>query len=354
MKGFKTNDNLPYPNYKDVFRLLDEEQIFLYYIPDLVLNSRISSPLGGTDKHPSFSVFWSYRKHKFIFKDFRYGYTGDCVDFVRYYFNFNSNTEACMKILKDFNIEGFRINESILNTPSDGNHVKLVNSLPKKRNAIRIKVTVREWKKYDLDYWNRYGINQKALKLANIYPISHYFLNNSIRKADKHAYAYVEKKDKKITFKIYQPFNKAGMKWRSNNDLSVWELWELLPQTHDFLVITKSRKDALSIMCTTGIPATSLQAEGTIPKKQVIDELRSRFKHIFLFYDNDFDSSENWGQMYSKKLSEKFELPDIFIPDEYESKDYTDFIIKYSIEEAKQMLWFLIKQQLNERTINNI
>lgn len=345
MKGFSGNNALPYPNYKDVFELLDEEAILQYYIPNLELNSKFKSPLGDSDDNPSFSVFWSYRKHKYIFKDFRYGYSGDCIDFVRHLYGYSNNSQACMRIFKDFNVKGFTISPDIQEVSSNLVH-NVVKKLPMKKEGVSIHVTLREWSKHDLDYWMRFGITLSALKSASIFPISHYFLNGSIRKADKYAYAFVEKKDDKITFKIYQPYNNAGMKWRSNNDLSVWELWELLPEKHSFLIITKSRKDALSIMCTTGIPATSLQAEGTIPKSQVIDELKERFTHIFLFYDNDFDASENWGQLYSEKLSKQFDIPSIFIPVSYQAKDYTDFIVKYNIAKAKEVLLHLIKQQL--------
>lgn len=350
MKGFKANIGLPIPNYTDVFKLLDEANIFAYYVPNLEFNTSIKSPLGEPDNKPSFSVFWSYRKHKFIFKEHRYGYIGDCVDFVRYYFGYKNNTKACMKIFNDFGITGFKIDDDI-DRKVITDHTKIqVDVLSKRRQSAKIKVTVRDWEKYDLDYWAKYGLNKQWLKFGGIYPISFYYITQygytDIRKADKYAYVYVEHKDSKVTYKIYQPFNKVGLKWRSNNNNSIWELWNCLPQTYDFLIITKSRKDALSIMATADIPATSLQAEGTIPKPQVIKELKERFKNIFLLYDNDYDADENWGQGYSKKLSKKFELPDIFIPDKFESKDYTDFIIKYSIKEAKYMLWNLIKKKL--------
>ena len=349
MQGFIPDDRLPIPNYTDVFKLLNEADIFSYYIPNIVLNGRFPSPLGEKDNNPSFSVFWSYRKHKFIFKDFRYGYTGDVIDFVRYYFGYLNNDKACMRIMNDFDIPGFRI-DSDIDKSTMVTHDKII-SLPRKRTSIKIKVTVRDWEKYDLDYWGKYGITKKWLEYGRIYPISFYYLNGSIRKADKYAYAYIEQKDGKITYKIYQPFNKAGAKWRSDNNSSVWELWDLLPDKHDCLIITKSRKDALSIMSISGIPATALQAEGTIPKPHVVNQLKERFKNIFLFYDNDYDASENWGQNYSKKLSDKFKLPSIYIPDEYESKDYTDFIIKYDIKKAKKLL---LKLTNYERTINNI
>ena len=345
MQGFQANSQAPTPTYKDVFRLLDEEQIFQYYIPGLALNTSMPSPIGKADKHPSFSVFWSYRKHKFLFKEHRYGYSGDCIDFVMYFFGYHSNAKACMKIFKDFGIKGFRSDDDIIAPSVVFDHKTVIKKLPK-RQGITVRVKVRDWNEDDLDYWATYGITKEWLTRGMIYPIEYYYLNQAMRKADKLAYAYIERKDGKVTYKIYQPHNLHHRKWISSNDASVWELWNCIPESGPFLIITKSRKDALSVMATTGIPATSLQAEGTIPKTQVVDEIKSRFTNVFLLYDNDYSSDVNWGQDYCKKLSEQFELPYITIPDKHQAKDYTDFIEKYSITKAKKLLWFLIKQQL--------
>jgi len=345
MDGFKANEAVPIPNYKDVFKELDEERIYSYYIPNLEFNTSILSPLGDPDTRPSFSVFWSYRKLKYLFKEHRYGWTGDVVDFVRLYFNYRDNTKACMRILHDFGVEGYKIDDDILFTSPTfiGGQIKVAK---KRARNVKLDVTIRDWEPHDLNFWGKWGYNEKWLKFTDIYPIKYYFFNGNAVLADRFAYVYVERKDGEITYKIYQPFNTKQRKWMSNNNSSVWELWSKLPKTHDKLIITKSRKDAGSIMATAGIPATALQAEGTIPKNHVVDELKSRFKRIWLFYDNDYDSDRNYGQEYAMKLSETFEIPNIVIPSDMKSKDYTDFIVKYSIDNAVEMLNYLIENEI--------
>jgi len=351
MKGFKGRklEDKPLPNFKDVYDRIPAEQIYAFYIPGVVLNSTMSSPLGDKDNVSSFSIFWSYRKNKYLWKDFRYGWFGDAIDFVQRLFGYTSQVEACMKIFNDFGIDDFYIFKELTTTINPGNSKISVKSKTKRKSKLQI--TIRDWNQNDISFWGQYGITTKWLKYANIYPIKYFYIDGNIKIADKLAYAYVENKDGNITYKIYQPLIKIGKKWLSNNDSSVWELWHMLPKTHDYLIITKSRKDALSIMATMNIPATSLQAEGTIPKDNVIDELKQRFKYIFLFYDNDFDKKTNYGREYGRKLSELFDLPQIEIHEIHQEKDYSDLVKNKGIKYARTVLWQLIKKELLKHLI---
>lgn len=344
MIGFNNNISKPLPDFNKVLQQVNELDIFRNYIPDLKLNCAIISPF-RKDEIPSFSVFWSHRLNKYLFKEHRYGWYGDCIDFVQRYFNLNSLMEATMKVCKDFNLDEYEIYEFIEQThPVYSTSSLKVKEYPKKPNKLNIQIQVRDWNNLDIKYWLQYGITLKWLNLAHIYPIKYFWIEGNMKIADELAYAYLENKDGENTYKIYQPYNKVR-KWSNNNDKSVWELWRLLPESHDFLIITKSRKDALSIMATLNIPATSLQAEGTIPKNSVIEELKHRFKYIMLLYDNDFDKHDNYGRMYGEKLSKKFNLPQIELPEIYGEKDYSDLVKKYGVKFSKNVLWFIIKQK---------
>lgn len=353
-KGQKSRDK-PFPSYEDILKRLTSEQIFTQYIPDVKFNVTVPSPLGSKDDRPSFSVFWSNRKNKYLFKDHRYGWHGDGIDYVQYLFGFSTQTEACMQICLDFGIEGFYINEN-LEQLYNNSGVKLKSSKPKPRVAVKIQITIRDWIHEDTVFWGQYGITLKWLKYARIFPIKYYYINGNVKIADKLAYAYVETKDGKPTYKIYQPYAEHLKKWISNNDSSVWELWDMLPETHDFLIITKSRKDALAIMATMHIPATSLQAEGTVPKVVVIESLKIRFPNIFFLYDNDFDKETNYGRLYGKKLSDMFDIPQIELPEEFGEKDYSDLVKSHGIIKARKILWRILKvsviKNLRERNDN--
>lgn len=341
MKGF--TEGKPYPTYKDVYEKVGAESVFSTYMHTSFRTGSHLSPIGTRDRHASFAIFYSHRKGKYMFKEFRYGYTGDCVDLVRYIFNYPSNSKACMRILHDFGIEGYHIDADILTVATPGLTVNKLPSVTPPERIVEIQVTVRRWELYDIIYWGQYGITEKWLKRGHVYPISHYYVNGNMRYADTYAYAYIEKKDGVITYKIYQPYAEKRKKWLNDNDSSVWELWDLLPEKFPLLIITKSRKDALSIMSTTGIPSTALQSEGTKPKPQVMDELKRRFNRIIVFYDNDFDKDTNYGLRYAKMLGEEYGLETIMIPSEYGEKDYSDFVKRYGPSKARKLFEELIK-----------
>ena len=350
MEGFKGQESRDkrMPTYEDIYDRIPTEQIFAHYIPDLIFNQSMSSPLGNKDDRPSFSVFWSNKHNKYLFKEHRYGWFGDCIDFVQRLFGYKTQTEACMKICVDFGIDDFYIFKE-LQQYSNNSGITPLKVKVRPRISVTIQVTIRKWNQQDINFWGQYGITTKWLNYARIYPIKYYFINGHVKVADKLSYAYVESKDDKVTYKIYQPFVEHSKKWISNNNSSVWELWNMLPESHEFLIITKSRKDALSIMATMNIPSTSLQAEGTIPKAIVIESLKIRFPNIFFLYDNDFDKETNYGRVYGAKLADKFNLPQIELPEVYGEKDYSDLVKSHGIYISRNILWRIIKQKIIER-----
>ncbi len=206
-----------------------------------------------------------------------------------------------------------RINKDIpklcsIGTPNVHKHIPCtVRSTIECKKSTDLQCKVRDWASYDVEYWESYGISLDWLKYAEVYPISHKIIikngNKYVFKADKYAYAYVEHKEGKVTLKVYQPFNKDGYKWSSNIDRSVWSLWTKIPKFGNNLIISSSVKDCLNIMCNLGIPAICMQGEGYKPKPQIIEELKSRYKNIILFYDNDYNNPDNPGKKDSMELS---------------------------------------------------
>lgn len=343
MEGFNNKQVKDYPNFKDVFELLDDADVFRAYLNcDFSIGS-MNSPIGAPDRHASFSIFYNHRKSKFMFKEHRYGYIGDCIDFVKYLFSYPSNRKACMRIMHDFGQHQFQLDDDITSLIPPGNISNNIPVVIPPPREIDIRITIRDWEDYDIEYWKSYGVSKKWLDRGSVYPISFYFINGHIRVADKYAYAYVEYKDMEYTYKVYQPYS-THQKWLSNNNGSVWELWECLPDKYDTLIITKSRKDGLSIMSTMGIPSTALQSEGTLPKEQVVDELKRRFLNIYLLYDNDFDKDTNYGMEYSKKLVDKFGFKHLIIPSQYGEKDYSDLVKRYSEQKAVSIIRELINK----------
>ena len=134
------------------------------------------------------------------------------------------------------------------------------------------------------------------------------------------------------------------MKWLSKHDASVWDLWKQAflfaeKKSDDTVIITSSRKDAMCLWYNLGVPAMSLQGEGYLPKPQVMQQVLDRFKHVYLWYDNDFKHKEdNPGQDNAKKLIELYPtIKNICIPSELQCKDPSDLVKNKGIKELKSV-----------------
>ena len=289
----------------------------------------ITSPLRD-DHNPSLSIFVNSITNSLWFKDFGSGERGSLYDLLAKMWNIPKN-KVYRKILEDM--------------PSPAllkkHRIKVY-----RKSAGKIEVRVRQWRDYDLAYWDSYGISLPWLKFGDIYPISHIiFTKDGVSypvSAEKYAYIYVERKDGIPSFKIYQPYSKE-YKWMSKHDSSVWDLWTKIPKEGDKLIITSSRKDALAIWSNTGIPSLSLQGEGYIPKEHVVQQLKDRFKRVFVLYDNDFQSEENHGRIYGEALAEKFGLLKIERPDQWKSKDPSDLVKNHGREVLREVINSLTK-----------
>ena len=315
----------------DILNKVTEVDILNHYFGISTLPVLINNPL-RPDKNASLSIFLN-DKDKIILKDFGSYKSYNLWSFLMEFWGI-SYEELLEKIINDLN----NINSTLFQLKS-----KRYKQQLKSKSILECKI--RDWKDYDLQYWESYGISLPWLKFGEVYPISHTFITKDNQKhtfrAEKYAYAYVERKDGIVTLKIYQP-KSTVRKWCNSGNASVWDLWSQLPKIGNKLFITSSRKDALCLWENTLIPAISMQGEGYIPKQSVIDELKSRFKEIYIFFDNDFDKKENHGRQYAQFLSKMFDIPYIEIPSEYKAKDPSDFVNKYGREKLKQLINELI------------
>ena len=200
----------------------------------------------------------------------------------------------------------------------------------KSRN-IDLQCKVREWRDYDIEYWASYGISLEWLKYADIYPISHKIVIRDGQRyvfgADKYAYAYVERKEGKVTLKIYQPYNKGGYKWSNRHDRSVISLWTKVPEYGDKICICSSMKDALCLWANTGIPALAIQGESYGMSNTAISELKRRYKEVFIALDGDKAGVED-----SIKLQKETAFKIIDCPLIDKAKDWSDIYYFYGKE----------------------
>ncbi len=332
----------------EIFTKYSEIQVLTTAFPEITeIPCRISSPF-RVDNNPSFSIYLNNDNH-IMFKDFG---DADCrgslLDLL------------CKKWNCSFNQVFDKIIE--LMQGQSGNDVdikpKQIKTLTRKESSelTKIQVAVRPWRDYDIEYWKSYGIEKPWLEYMNVRPISHKIITKKDKEtgkiqkyifpADRYAYVFWEKKDGNLSLKIYMPFNTKGFKWCSCMDKSVWSLWTKIPKNGDNLIIGSSVKDCMNISCNFHIPAICMQGEGYEPKPQIIEELKSRYQNIIVFYDNDFSNSGNPGRIDSIKLASKFNLKRIEIPAEYEAKDPSDLFKKYGKEKYMEIMSNILKPVL--------
>lgn len=309
---FKCNSSICLSN---ILGKVSESEILSFYLNINQVPCVIPSPL-RKDKNPSFGLYSPDGK-KICYTDFATKEKGNLFDLLIKLWNC-SYKEVINKIYKD--ISKFKINNtSIHNSLSSSTH----NVHIAKKLEINLKCKVREWNQDDIDYWKAYGISLAWLKYAGVYPISHYMIykHNKVYtfNADKLAYVYTEYKENKLKIKIYQPLNKKGFKWTSQFDKSIISLWSKIPETGDYLIICSSLKDALCMWSTTNIPCIAPQGEGYDLSKTAIKELKRRYKHIFICYDNDKAGIED-----AIKLAEKTGFTNITLPQFKGGKDISD------------------------------
>lgn len=290
------------------------------------------------DENPSLGLYYSSKYNTVSYKDFATGETGNLFGLLMNMWHCSFD-EVLAKI--DSDIKSM--------SPKELQIQRKGKSLVRRVNSD-LQVKIRDWKDYDYEFWNKYGINHKWLEFGDVFPIDYIIIkrenNTQYIKAEKYAYVYVERKDGIVTLKIYQPYSER-MKWLSKHDGSVIDLWTKIPKEGDKLIITSSRKDALCTWANTGIPCVSFQGEGYWPKEHVIQQLKDRFKHVYVLFDNDFKSEVNHGQLFAQKLCDYFNLENLTLPTELGEKDQSDIVKHYGPKVLKNVIMTLLKQSKN-------
>ena len=298
-----------------------EYDIYAKYIGQFKVGMIYNSPF-RKDKNPSFGIYYSKRTKQLLFKD--HG-TGECGNVIKFVSLFTGKTEYS-DILSD-----------IVDKLNITNNTKLVSSkqyIPPTETVIG--VVRQEFTDVDINYWKQFNISINTLKKFNVNSIKYYLCNGIVKgtyKRENPMYAYKVYNN----FKIYRPLADKYTKWRNN--LTDYDIqgYEQLPQKGDILFITKSMKD---VMCLheMGIPAVSPSSDSTFLPKDVLEQLKTRFKRIIILFDRDVA-----GVKRSRKLSRETGLEAMFINKKFKAKDVSDAVKANSFEEIKNWLDETIK-----------
>ena len=200
------------------------------------------------------------------------------------------------------------------------------------RDRSRISVKIRRWNYQDKVYWEQFGITEDILRIFDVQPITHVWINEQRFSCSSISYRY--RFD--CGYKIYRPLER-DFKWFSNVGAECLQGHRQLPQGGRTLVLTSSLKD---IMCLAVLdyPSIALQSEMLMPRQSTIEEAQARFEEVIVLYDNDFDKESNPGQTMAVKICKKYGLGNIVIPSYYKSKDISDLIKNYGLQTAKDVI----------------
>jgi hypothetical protein len=309
-----------YPDYIKIVKEIPDEIIYNFYLgfyPNL--NRKFKSPF-KQEKDPSFCFY--IKDGKILYKCFSTGKFGDSTELVKQMYNLDY-ISSIKKICKD--IKSLKIN--------DTSSYKKLSSEDTKKSVIE--VILRDFNKFDYDYWGQYYITPKILEKYNIKPCQEIWLNNKLY--------YVNQKNNpsyrfKIgtLYKIYCPLikNKMG-KWLSNCDLNNVQGLNHLNYSNNTLIITKSYRDVIVLNEFYNKSTIALNAEGNNIPDKMLEYFKSKFKNILCFYDND-----ETGIKYMIRNKELYQIEYFYLKPnllDIGIKDISDYIKKYGIISIKNL-----------------
>ena len=94
----------------------------------------------------------------------------------------------------------------------------------REKRRSEIQVRVRGWDGRDAAYWKQFGISKKLLRIFDVQPITHYWINEQRFSCDSISYRY--RFD--CGYKIYRPLER-DFKWSSNVGMECLQGYRQLP-----------------------------------------------------------------------------------------------------------------------------
>ena len=334
-------------------------------------NTLIKSVFRDDDTYKSMGFTFN-RAGKLKVRDFGgFGFFGDIYDVVAYVLSLAFEKKIEPNNKQDF----YFILKHIAYTFSDIIDGKAVdeNIDPLIQNAIKkgkqskaiIEVVPRSWNKQDKNIWDKWNVSLNYLNTHFVIPVDQYYINRGVDSEPKYyynakdpCYAYILGQNKRgITLiKLYFPLRNREKQLKFVTNCNVIEgLLNLELDNYDYILITKSSKDRLSIG--SHIMSTPLYGGGDKPLNIGIVNLPSENYHLkqneydylynkltdngMIFSLLDFDRT---GRLGAKYLQETYGIPYLFITrgefglPNYKAKDFADLHEVYSVEQINNFL----------------
>lgn len=298
--------------------------LWRYYLPGAKIGGSFKSPL-RKDESPSASLFIA-SSGDILLKDFRLG-TFNIWTFLqtRYHLTFH---EVLMAINNDFNLH-LVAKPTFTNPTMEIFGIVTNEKLETNNEVTNIQIKKRNWNEVDCKYWGQYGLDLDYLTEKKVIPLDNFWVNGKLiywYSAVNPAYSYEFGKGKR---KIYMPLSKK-FRFLTNAGEYIIQGIDDIPQSSNTLIITKAYKDVL-LLDNLGYHAIAPQSESTgIPVNLTLD-LLTRFRKIYLLYDND-----ETGRKYSNKICGLHPLIPIFVPEP--TKDITDYRKIYGSNATQELI----------------
>lgn len=276
-----------------ILERLTEEKIMERYIGlEVDTESFFQNPL-RPDQRPGCRFYYN-SKGRLYFHDWG-KFHWDCFAVVQYRYG-DSFIQALRRISHDFSLKDI-----------EAQYFQEYVPIIKVREEV--KVCVRNWEKDDLKFWNKGGVDTNTLKWGNTFALKAFWINNEYYKCWKNDPTYCYYFGNGL-YKLYFPARKEMRFWQNINqvDDDLTQFWDQLPPTGEILILTKSKKDGLS-MYTFDITADAVLSETHLIKPEKMAQYKARFKYIFTLFDHD-----QAGRYLALKYWKVYGIPYLMFP----------------------------------------
>lgn len=241
----------------------------------------------------------------------------------------------------------------------------IANALSKGKSRKQIiDLVTRSWNKQDKELWGKWGVDLSYLNTHFVFPIDQYYINRGVNTDPKYyykqkdpCYAYILGTNRQgiRLIKLYFPCRNRSTQLKFITNCNVLEgLPNLELDDYDYILITKSSKDRLSIgnhICNNplygggkrlNIGVINLPSENYQLKQVEYDWLVKKLADDGMILSLlDFDQT---GRKGAKYLEETYNIPYLFITrgefglPNFECKDFADLHDKFNKKEINRFI----------------